>query len=249
MDSLSESRSQQGALGITTAVPVNAPYNPKRSALFAAFRYTPDVRRADNSAQLRRFVGVSAARSATASSGKSATTPTGSRTHWANNIMRPISSWPSPAATMQMAIRRSAAATRGFSATTTRRPTRPHWRNGRLPSPRPTPSSSPRSTCSRVPRESPRPSSTTSAEPRPTFSRRGSRSSTPARRVRGSNFPPVRSAPPSASISAKRKSSAPPMKIPSAPVPPRAVGRTAISSIPFPGVGPSMPPSPRFASL
>ena len=48
---------QQGALGITTAVPVNAPYNPTRSALFAAFRYTPDVRRADNSAHLRRLVG------------------------------------------------------------------------------------------------------------------------------------------------------------------------------------------------
>ncbi len=57
MDSASDSWSQQGALGITTAVPVNAPYNPTRSALFAAFRYTPDVRRADNSAQLRRFVG------------------------------------------------------------------------------------------------------------------------------------------------------------------------------------------------
>ncbi|MBL9201817.1 MAG: TonB-dependent receptor [Opitutaceae bacterium] len=57
MDSLSESWSQQGALGITTAVPVNAPFNPTRSALFAAFRYTPDVRRADNSAQLRRIVG------------------------------------------------------------------------------------------------------------------------------------------------------------------------------------------------
>jgi iron complex outermembrane receptor protein len=57
IDSLSESWSQQGALGITTAVPVNAPYNPTRSALFAAFRNTPDVRRADNSAQLRRVVG------------------------------------------------------------------------------------------------------------------------------------------------------------------------------------------------
>jgi iron complex outermembrane receptor protein len=57
MDSASDSWSQQGALGITTAVPVNAPYNPTRSALFAAFRYTPDVRRADNSAQLRRLVG------------------------------------------------------------------------------------------------------------------------------------------------------------------------------------------------
>ncbi|WP_414664799.1 TonB-dependent receptor domain-containing protein [Horticoccus sp. 23ND18S-11] len=57
MDSLSESWSQQGALGITTTVPVNAPYNPTRSSLFAAFRYTPDVRRAENSAQLRRLVG------------------------------------------------------------------------------------------------------------------------------------------------------------------------------------------------
>jgi iron complex outermembrane receptor protein len=57
MDSRSESFSQQGALGITTTVPVNAPYNPTRSSLFAAFRYTPDVRRAENSAQLRRFVG------------------------------------------------------------------------------------------------------------------------------------------------------------------------------------------------
>ena len=56
MDSRSESSSQLGALGITTAVPVNAPYNPTRSALFAAFRYTPDVRRAENSAELRRFV-------------------------------------------------------------------------------------------------------------------------------------------------------------------------------------------------
>ncbi len=57
MDSRSDSWSQQGALGITTAVPVNAPYNPTRSALFAAFRYTPDVRRATNAAQLRRLVG------------------------------------------------------------------------------------------------------------------------------------------------------------------------------------------------
>ena len=57
MDSRSDSWSQQGALGITTTVPVNAPYNPTRSALFAAFRYTPDVRRAENSALLRRFVG------------------------------------------------------------------------------------------------------------------------------------------------------------------------------------------------
>ena len=57
MDSTSDSWSQQGALGITTAVPVNAPYNPTRSALFAAFRYTPDVRRAENSAHLRRLVG------------------------------------------------------------------------------------------------------------------------------------------------------------------------------------------------
>jgi iron complex outermembrane receptor protein len=57
MDSRSDSWSQQGALGITTTVPVNAPYNPTRSALFAAFRYTPDVRRATNAAQLRRLVG------------------------------------------------------------------------------------------------------------------------------------------------------------------------------------------------
>lgn len=57
MDSRSDSSSQLGALGITTAVPVNAPYNPTRSALFAAFRNTPDVRRADNAAHLRRFVG------------------------------------------------------------------------------------------------------------------------------------------------------------------------------------------------
>ena len=57
MDSSSDSWSQQGALGITTAVPANAPYNPTRSALFAAFRYTPDVRRADNAAHLRRLVG------------------------------------------------------------------------------------------------------------------------------------------------------------------------------------------------
>ena len=56
MDSRSDSWSQQGALGITTAVPVNAPYNPTRSALFAAFRYTPDVRRAENAAHLRRLV-------------------------------------------------------------------------------------------------------------------------------------------------------------------------------------------------
>ena len=57
MDSRSESSSQLGALGITTTVPVNAPYNPTRSSLFAAFRYTPEVRRAENSAQLRRLVG------------------------------------------------------------------------------------------------------------------------------------------------------------------------------------------------
>ncbi len=57
LDSRSDSWSQQGALGITTTVPVNAPYNPTRSALFAAFRYTPDVRRAENAARLRRFVG------------------------------------------------------------------------------------------------------------------------------------------------------------------------------------------------
>jgi iron complex outermembrane receptor protein len=57
LDSGSDSWSQQGALGITTAVPVNAPYNPTRSALFAAFRYTPDVRRATNAARLQRLVG------------------------------------------------------------------------------------------------------------------------------------------------------------------------------------------------
>ena len=57
MDSLSESWLQQGALGITSTVPVNAPFNPTRSALFAAFRNTPDVRRADSSGHLRRFVG------------------------------------------------------------------------------------------------------------------------------------------------------------------------------------------------
>ncbi|MFM9080629.1 MAG: TonB-dependent receptor plug domain-containing protein, partial [Opitutaceae bacterium] len=57
LDSRSDSWSQQGALGITTAIPVNAPFNPTRSALFAAFRYTPDVRRATNAALLRRLVG------------------------------------------------------------------------------------------------------------------------------------------------------------------------------------------------
>jgi iron complex outermembrane recepter protein len=57
MDSVSDSWSQQGALGITSTVPVNAPFNPTRSSLFAAFRNTPDVRRAENSARLRRFVG------------------------------------------------------------------------------------------------------------------------------------------------------------------------------------------------
>lgn len=57
MDSRSESAAQQGALGIQISVPVNAPYNPTRSSLFAAFRNTPDVRRAENTAQLRRLVG------------------------------------------------------------------------------------------------------------------------------------------------------------------------------------------------
>ena len=57
MDSLSESWLQQGALGITTTVPVNAPFNPTRSSVFAAFRNNPDVRRADSAGHLRRFVG------------------------------------------------------------------------------------------------------------------------------------------------------------------------------------------------
>jgi len=57
VDSISDSSSQLGALGITTTVPVNAPYNPTRSSLFAAFRYTPAVRQAENAAELRRLVG------------------------------------------------------------------------------------------------------------------------------------------------------------------------------------------------
>ena len=192
---------------------------------------------------------VSAGKSVTVSSGKPATTrtPTGSKIHWAANTTPRISSSPSPAATMRTATRRSAAALPGSSATTTPRPTRPRSRNGRPPSPRPTPSSSPRSTCSRVQRGSHRPSSTTSAVRPPISSRRGSRSSTPASPVPCSICPPVRLAPRSALIFAKRNSSEPPMKIPSAAAPPPDAGRTGIFSIPFPGAGRSTPASPRFA--
>jgi iron complex outermembrane receptor protein len=55
--SKSDSFSQLAAQPITSAVPVNAPYNPTRSPIFAAFRYVPAPRQFENTAELHRIVG------------------------------------------------------------------------------------------------------------------------------------------------------------------------------------------------
>ncbi len=53
----SDSFSQLAAQPITSTVPVNAPYNPTRSSIFAAFRYVPAPRQFINSGELTRIVG------------------------------------------------------------------------------------------------------------------------------------------------------------------------------------------------
>jgi iron complex outermembrane receptor protein len=55
--SQSDSFSQLAAQPITATVPVNSPYNPTRSSIFAAFRFVPNPRQFVNSGELRRLVG------------------------------------------------------------------------------------------------------------------------------------------------------------------------------------------------
>ncbi len=53
----SESFSQLAAQPVTATVPVNSPFNPTRSSIFAAFRYVPAPRQFVNDATLARLVG------------------------------------------------------------------------------------------------------------------------------------------------------------------------------------------------
>ncbi|MBM3851808.1 MAG: TonB-dependent receptor [Verrucomicrobia bacterium] len=55
--STSDSFSQLAAQPITSTVPANSPYNPTRSAIFAAFRYVPAPRQYINTGELQRIVG------------------------------------------------------------------------------------------------------------------------------------------------------------------------------------------------
>ena len=55
--SRSESFSQLAAQPVTATVPVNSPYNPTRSSLFAAFRFVPNPRQFVNQGELHRIVG------------------------------------------------------------------------------------------------------------------------------------------------------------------------------------------------
>jgi iron complex outermembrane receptor protein len=55
--SKSDSFSQLAAQPVTATVPVNSPYNPTRSSIFAAFRYVPAPRQFVNQAELQRIVG------------------------------------------------------------------------------------------------------------------------------------------------------------------------------------------------
>ena len=57
IDSVSDSMSQLAAVGITQNVPVNAAYNPTRSAIWTAFRYGTAPRQYQNSGELKRLVG------------------------------------------------------------------------------------------------------------------------------------------------------------------------------------------------
>lgn len=57
MYSKSESFSQLAAQPVTATVPINSPYNPTRSSMFAAFRYVPAPRQFDNTGELQRIVG------------------------------------------------------------------------------------------------------------------------------------------------------------------------------------------------
>lgn len=57
MYSKSDSFSQLAAQPVTATVPVNSPYNPTRSTIFAAFRYVPNPRQFLNDAELQRIVG------------------------------------------------------------------------------------------------------------------------------------------------------------------------------------------------
>lgn len=56
IDSVSDSFSQLAALGVNATVPVNSPFNPTRSSIYAAFRYTPNARQFNNSGELTRLV-------------------------------------------------------------------------------------------------------------------------------------------------------------------------------------------------
>lgn len=52
----SVSFSQLAAQPVTSTVPVNSPYNPTTSSVFAAFRYVPNPRQFENSGELKRAV-------------------------------------------------------------------------------------------------------------------------------------------------------------------------------------------------
>lgn len=56
INSVSDSFSQLAALGVNATVPVNSPYNPTRSSIYTAFRYTPNARQFNNSGELTRLV-------------------------------------------------------------------------------------------------------------------------------------------------------------------------------------------------
>lgn len=55
--SKSDSFSQLAAQPVTATVPINSPYNPTRSSIFAAFRYVPAPRQFANGSELQRIVG------------------------------------------------------------------------------------------------------------------------------------------------------------------------------------------------
>jgi iron complex outermembrane receptor protein len=56
MVSESKSFSQLAAQPVTATVPINSPYNPTRSSIFAAFRYIPNPRQFINNGELKRIV-------------------------------------------------------------------------------------------------------------------------------------------------------------------------------------------------
>lgn len=53
----SDGFSQLAAQPVTATVPINSPYNPTRSSIFAAFRYVPAPRQFINNSDLKRIVG------------------------------------------------------------------------------------------------------------------------------------------------------------------------------------------------